>query len=96
MFLDLKGDQTFVMGDIAEGERFAGVFGTWKTRDDHLLLEVAKTESCKIQEGQVLDWPFTLTSDKRLVLMSPDGNNQRTLTRTAQPADAPDPPTADR
>ena len=96
MFLDLRRDRTFAMGDIDKGERFAGLFGTWETKDDHLILKITKTESCKVQIGQILDWPFTLTSDTWLVLKSPDGNSQRTLTRTAQPTDAPDPLSADR
>ena len=86
MFLDLRRDGTFVMGDIDKGEYFAGLFGTWEIKDNRIFLKITKSESCKVQVGQVLDWAFALIADGRLVLKSPDGNDRWVMIRSTQPA----------
>jgi len=89
-FLNLRSDHTFTMGDIQDGERFTGLWGTWEAKDGHLRLKITTTESCKIQTGQVLDWKFKLTPERRLVLSVPNGNDERILTRATPPPDAAD------
>ncbi len=96
MFLDLRSDRTFAMGDIDGGQHYPGLFGIWETKDNYLVLRITETESCKVQTGRALGWSFAITPDKRLVLKAPDGSTRRILTRTAAPMDSSDALQADR
>ncbi len=77
MFLDLRGDRTFSMGDIQNGERFPGLSGTWRTTDGILLLKVITSESCKIKEDQEISFRFQLINEHELELSSPDFDDKR-------------------
>ena len=82
MFLVLREDGTFALGDIQNGERFEGLTGTWTAEGGSLTLEVRTTESCKIKEGERLGYELRRVDDRELVLGWPGSEDTRTFRKS--------------
>jgi hypothetical protein len=71
MFLTLSRAGTFVMGDADGDKENLGISGTWTANKDRVVLKCKKSESCKVKEGQVIEFAYRLLGDRELEISVP-------------------------
>ena len=70
-FLTLSGDGSFVMGDIDDGKEYPGIAGTWKANKATVILTARTSKSCKVQEGQEMEFAYHLIGNQELEISEP-------------------------
>jgi hypothetical protein len=71
MFLTLSRTGTFVMGDAEGDKENLGISGTWTANKNRVVLKCKKTESCKVKEGQVIEFAYRMLGEKELEISQP-------------------------
>lgn len=86
MFLTLSEDGTFSMGDKDDDRKSPGVSGTWTANKDRVVLKCQTSESCKVREGQEIEFAYQTLGDWGLEISEiGSASSMRKFKRYTQP-----------